>query len=489
MPTELKLASFRDGAEVALTLPAPGRSGTGRPLLFDGVEAVVLRRTVPSGADPQQLLERLAVASRVRSTAACRPLAGSVEGDQVVVAFESPRGASLRTVLRLVPLTLDQAAMLGEGLLSALAALHRLGVAHGRVDADHAVLGLDGAIRLTEPGLWGLSSALTFSSDLEGAGRLLSGALAAVTSGAVEASGSGVTEQLASIANSLGSTPGGAGRARGALARWRRAAGIDPSQWRRVRRQLAALGASLPAAAAPAPRPASTPGATAPFPAADRGREVVSSPVAKPAVGPGAPSSTFPSARPAAGPTSPRGWRHAAVALVAALVLLVAGTAYLALLGTPGTTAPHSAGDHASSRTPGGGSVPATPPPSASAPGPQELPLLGPPSSPPIQQVQLTASCAATGSACQFNVTAQLGSHPAGIVEWKLDEVDRCTGAVTTVATGSIPAPGYYTWVEAQPQVSLPPGVPVALVALAGSPAMAASPPLSAGPAASSCPS
>jgi hypothetical protein len=85
-------------------------------------------------------------------------------------------------------------------------------------------------------------------------------------------------------------------------------------------------------------------------------------------------------------------------------------------------------------------------------------------------------------------VTANLSSHPAATVAWRLDLVDRCTGAVSQVASGQIPAPAYYTYVEAQPQVSIPSTTPVGLVALAGAPGLAASAPLLITSPGSSCP-
>ncbi|MHB1523478.1 MAG: hypothetical protein ACYCYB_05885, partial [Candidatus Dormibacteria bacterium] len=186
--------------------------------------------------------------------------------------------------------------------------------------------------------------------------------------------------------------------------------------------------------------------------------------------------------------------RSRALAVLGAAAVLVSAGVVAAALGAhpasrvraPRATASTTASP-AATPTPAGPSSTPTPAPTASPPG--EIPLLGPPSAPPVQQVALTASCSPGGGPCQFNVTARLGSHPSDSVRWELQEVNRCTGEVATVASGAVNAPAFYTYIEAQPTVTVPAGGAVAMVALAGAGEMAASPPLSLGPAPASCPS
>ena len=183
-----------------------------------------------------------------------------------------------------------------------------------------------------------------------------------------------------------------------------------------------------------------------------------------------------------------------ALAVVGAAVVLVSLGVLAARLGGPPASsaptprAPGSTPAPPVSSSPSAGPSPtATPPPTTAPPG--EIPLLGPPSAPPVRQVALTASCPPGGGPCQFNVTAQLGAHPSDSVRWELDEVNRCTGDVATVASGVVSAPAFYTYVEAQPTVTVPASGAVAMIALAGAGGLAASPPLSLGPAPASCPS
>ncbi|MBO0760363.1 MAG: hypothetical protein J2P40_03720 [Candidatus Dormibacteraeota bacterium] len=64
------------------------------------------------------------------------------------------RGAPLRRVLSVAALTPPQACLLSEGLLTAIARLHEVGAAHGRLDADSVLVGLDGTVWLRD---WALS--------------------------------------------------------------------------------------------------------------------------------------------------------------------------------------------------------------------------------------------------------------------------------------------------------------------------------------------
>jgi hypothetical protein len=453
-----ELISFRDGVRIPLADPLEQRASTGPTI---GGRSCELRHLqLHSPREAQQLVERLRVAARLPGALTLPPEAAVAEGREVICAFRSRQGAELRAVLRLVPLTLEQAALLGDGLLAALAALHRRGLVQERLDAAVLLLGPDGRLRLAEPGLWAELEAHPPGRDLERAGRLLERVLDSIT-GAARRDGSAL-DRLRSVAEGIKAAE--VADAGTALAAWRSALPLDARQRHRVRGQLGALGASLPPAL-----PARA-GAAGPSPA------MLEAP-----------------APPGAGVRGARGRSRALALLGAAAVLVSAGVLAAALGSHP---APRARPPRATASTPAppaatpkaaGPSPTPTPPPSTAPPG--EIPLLGPPSVPPVQQVSLTASCSPDGGACQFNVTAQLGSHPSDAVRWELEEVNRCTGGVATVASGVVTAPAYYTYVEAQPTVTVPVGGAVAMVALAGAGEMAASPPLSLGPAPVGCPS
>ncbi len=489
----LELISFRNGAAVLLPyhLEAPARG----VLKVGGRSCELRHRQLSSAGEAEELIERLRGTAGAPGALMLLPEAAGAEGREVICAFQARRGAELRAVLRLVPLTLEQAALLGDGLLVALAALHRRGVAQERLDAERLLLGPDGRLRVAEPGLWAPLGTHPPGRDLERAARLLERVLGSVT-GAARRDGSALS-QLRSVAQVL-AAPGEGAAARPALSAWRSALPLDPHQRRRVRGQLGALGASLPQAlpaASPVPVPAAAleaamPPVAATTPAdAPQGvgaRPLAAVPVRPPRVAPPPP------AAPAGGGRVGLGRTRALAALGAAAVLVSAGVLGAELGGHPASPSriPHpkvsTPAPAGSTPPPARPSPPATPPPTAAPPG--EIPLLGPPSAPPVQQVALTASCSPGGGSCQFNVTARLGSHPLDSVRWELDEVNRCTGAVATVATGVVSAPAFYTYVEAQPTVTVPAGGAVAMIALAGAGGLAASPPLSLGPAPASCP-
>ena len=479
-----ELISFRGGEATPLA-GGPEQSARG-PLTVGGRSCELSHRRLSSPRQARELVERLRGAARLPSARALPPEAAAAEGSEVVCAFLARQGAELRSVLRLVPLTLEQAALLGDGLLAALAALHRRGVVQERLDAERLLLGPDGRLRLAEPGLWAPLEARPPGRDLERAGRLLVSILESAT-GAARRDGAALS-QLRSVADGIGTAEGEA-TAGAALTAWRSALPLDARQRRRVRSQLAALGASLPQALPASPRPPAAAGdgdglvQGLELPGAVAAGPLGSAPAGRP------PAPLPPAAAPGGGP--PR--RSRTVAALAGAAVLISAGVLAAHLGvhpaapapTPHATDPTPA-PSASSSASASPSPTATPPPTPAPPG--EIPLLGPPSAPPVQQVALTASCPPGGGPCQFNVTAQLGSHPSDSVRWELEEVDRCTGRVETVASGVVNAPAFYTYVEAQPTVTVPAGGAVAMVALAGVGGLAASPPLSLGPAPPRCP-
>ncbi len=481
-----ELNSFRDGTRISLV--GSPEELAGGSLTAGGRSCELSHRRLTSTRQAQELVERLRVAASVPGALTLPPEAAAAEGSEVVCAFRARRGADLRSVLRLVPLTLEQAALLGDGLLAALAALHRRGVVQDRLDAERLLLGPDGRLRLVEPGLWAPLEAHPPGRDLERAGRLLERILGSVT-GAARRDGSELS-QLRSVAEGLG-TAQGAAAAGFSLAAWRSALPLDPRRRQRVRSQLGALGASLPQSRPATPRSSSAPSAL--------GQEESSAPEL-PAGAAAMPLGSAPTGRPPAhippfaAPAGRALRRSRTLAVVGAAVVLVSLGVLAARLGglpassAPTPRAPASTPAPSVSSSPSAGPSPtATPPPTTAPPG--EIPLLGPPSAPPVRQVALTASCPPGGGPCQFNVTAQLGAHPSDSVRWELDEVNRCTGDVATVASGVVSAPAFYTYVEAQPTVTVPASGAVAMIALAGAGGLAASPPLSLGPAPASCPS
>lgn len=491
-------------------------SGFGQPRWVKMPEGETALLTAEDAGDQEAaeaLLERLRAAHHLRPSSAFRPLAGAVDGSRVVIASEPPQGASLRTLLRFVPLTADQATLVVEGLLAALATLHRAGIVQGDLSAERVYIAAEGGVRLSGVGLRPQEYPPDFSSDLAAAGGLVDLIASKVTPQVDVASWAAAVSGRLRAASQPGS-------ANGALLAWRRGHPMDRARRQRVRDQLGALAANLPGrpptpmAPPPAPRarvePGSAPVAEPPTPSAwvtAASEPATVSPAREPASRaslrwtppaerpPGSPPEggpAPPTPRPPEWTTAPtrsrRGWPLAALVLVPLLV--IAGVASSNLLAHGGSTRgqPQSAASpgstpHASAKAP-------TPAPTGTSTGaaPGQIPLLGPPSNAPVQQVQLSASCASSGS-CSVTIKAELGSHSATTVTWKLDRVDRCSGQVTTVATGAIPAPAYYTYVEAQPQVTIPSGSSVALVGLAGAPSDAASAPLEEGPGPAGCPS
>ena len=446
-------------------------------------------------------LQRLAV---VDARALRRPLAGARQGDRVVVLSEAPEGPSLRTVLRLVPLTWEQAVVLGEGLLSALSRLQPAELAHGDITSDTVVLCGDGRVRLIDPALTppGDTELEAGRSDVSQAASLLLELLARVSAPSLRAVPDSVQTAVIQVAGEL--AQGGVPAAK-ALASWRRAARprLGRQGRERAARQLRALAVRLPGGlvtpSVSAARPAGTgagPGPSAPAATPVPGPVPGAGPIASSGSQPG--SRERLSAAPGGGLPPGRRGRWVAAAILVALVA-AGGGALLVSRGNPrpahrrGGGSPSAVTFPVTPTTASPSAAATSPTPSPSSPASpnqlQPIPYLGPAANPPIQQVQLEAGCAPSGlQGCQVTLTADLGQHPATTVLWKIDAVDRCDGDVTTVASGQIAAPASYTYVQTQPQVSLPSGVPVALVGLAGAPGQAASLPLLITPSGSACP-
>lgn len=173
-------------------------------------------------------------------------------------------------------------------------------------------------------------------------------------------------------------------------------------------------------------------------------------------------------------------------AVLVALLLVFSGVlvAVQSGAGSSHHPAPARTGGNRAGRSPAPATVPS---PGSGALVP--MPVLAPSSNAPIQQVLLSQQCPSGGGGCVYTVTANLGPHQPVTVNWELEEVDRCDGAVTEVGSGQIPAPGYYTYVEGQADLSISSQTPVGLVAVAGAPGQAASTPLLVTPPAASCPS
>ncbi|MHB8393431.1 MAG: serine/threonine-protein kinase [Candidatus Dormibacteria bacterium] len=499
-------------------------------VLPDG--ALVWVRVIPLalGDEPQRAMERLEHLATVSGGSLLRPLAARVDGRRLVVAEEVPDGVSLQTLQRVVPFTWEQASMVGEGLLVAVAALEARQASHGGIGPDTVYLSdVDGRVRVAVPDPRPAQPGRP--TDLETAAALARGLL----EGSSEPSRRVVPALTQDRLLNLVDLPAPAHRqAARVAAGWRRALDthLGSVGKARVRRQLQALAGRLrqqqAIAGRPVHPPAPAPAPSTPGPAAvdleqraegsGAGGSLVPSSTA--AIGSAGHTAGRPGREAEAGPLPPipegsnerprlapsratawspararhRGWLAAGALLL--LIFVGAGTT-LALSHrggsrtvrpTPGSSAPTTpAATPPATPTP---SAPATPTPTPSpTAAPLEVPLLAPTSNPPITGVQLTASCPPSGSgACTFTIAANLGTHPVDTVDWQLDLVNRCTGSVSEVASGQIPAPASYTYVEAQPQLSVPSTTPVGLVALAGAPNSAASAPILITPPGSACP-
>lgn len=628
----MQLISFRTGRPLDVEAPeVPLRGSVGVQLPSGQRSVLTAVRMGREEAGPEALarLQRLATA---RGQGLRRPLAAGIDGPRLLVASEPPDGASLRTVVRLVPLTWDQAALLGEGLLAALASLHRLQVAHGAVGLDSAVLCQDGRLRLVDAGLpqpIGEQPA-SLRSDMFQAAAPLSILFSELTPATIRPVPEAARERLKQLPEQL-RDEGWEGSAEEALADWRKAVRLrlDVEGRARVTRQLRVLAGRLPGVgpAAPLPDDAAIPAAAeapvaAELPAlvppliepatpvsprvelvastaskaaeagaeklepaqpaypipplvepsaslspraelvmsaaseAEEASEVKPEPVRPaypipPPVAPASPltpraepgMSATPEAEkaaaekpepagpaypvlpwtPPAAPLGPRAepvmatafkaekaagdgvkpaypvlpplsparspwwsWRWLSAGVVL-LLLIVAGGGVLEAIHH-GVSAPHGRVHARATATPTPAPFTSPSPSPTSTTTPTVAPVLAPSSDPPVQHVQLVADCQSPGATdCQYTVTANLGTHPAVTVSWELVAVDQCTGSVTEMASGAVAAPGNYTYVEAQPQFTLPSGTPVWLVALAGAPGQAASAPVPVTPPASGC--
>ncbi len=548
----MQLISFRNGQPIELPVPEELDSAPTDAVVAGGGSVSLRAWPVIGDEQLQQAMTRLGALARVSGLALRRPLAAAYSGGRLVVAEEASDGVTLSTLRRLVPLTFDQAAVVAEGLLAAVAALEQAAVAHGDPSWTQTVLGTDGRVRFTGADPFAAAGRGDRGAVAAMAATLLTQASASSLKGVPEA----VQERLLSLVSELELRDRSAASVLGS---WRHALGaqLDPSAKRRVRGQLQALGArllELDRGSAPSKGAAARPGLTPSEPArqvlaeatvgiqrpilaprrqgapgerpqdrhpeaprpwirpAARPAEAGPRPVAPQLDAPRPASEAEPAAPGPAVPLSPphgrpdsspppslnRGPRPRWVALGAVAVVLLllvgGGSALLLHRGAPSTTSARShqgpSGTHSPSTGRASPSPGATQPsPPAQTPALREIPLLGPTSNPPIQSVQVTSGCPSTGSgSCTFTVTAQLGSHPADTVSWQLDMVNRCTGGVTEVASGDIPAAADYTYVEAQPDVTVPASIPVGMVALAGAPGEAASAPLLITPQGASCP-
>ena len=492
------LISFQDGFPIEVPAPA-GPSRRSRLISLPGGGVAALREVRVkglSGAEPEALeyLRRLAAGD---PRALRRPLAAAATGDWLVVLAEAPGGPSLRTVLRLVPLTWEQAAVLGEGLLAALGQLQAQALVHGGITSDSAVLCPDGRVRLIDPAPMPPSDpAAATGDDSRHASRILSELLEAVSDPSRRSVSAALPAALLQVAAGMDreGTP-----AAQCLDSWRRLVRARLGRQGRagVVRQLTALATRLPggltAVEAAGQEPAAAVAATgeawaAAAPEGPAHLALTPAEVAHPEP-----------RRPPPGPRPNRRRGRLAAGLVVAL-LAVGGGTLLATRGGPQPPRHHLAPSRLGSPSPPTTPTPIPSPTAAVAPTPspssaqspgqlRPIPTLAPRSNPPVDQVQLEAGCTTTGTqGCQVTLTVSLGQHAPLTVAWEVEEVDRCDGAVTTVASGQIPAPANYTYVQAQPQVNPPPGQPVALVGLAGAPGQAASLPLSIIPPGAQCP-
>lgn len=82
-------------------------------------------------------------------------------GDRGYLAFEPVVGVTLLDVRRAGSLALEPLVELGVQLCDALAALHRVGLAHGAISLDRVVVQVDGRARLLGPALGGASRSTT----------------------------------------------------------------------------------------------------------------------------------------------------------------------------------------------------------------------------------------------------------------------------------------------------------------------------------------
>ncbi len=514
----MELISFRGASPLEIPDGLELSATPTRVEMADGRSVWLRTIRLAPGEDPEAIWEGLRRLADVSGTALARPLAARLDSGVAIVAEVVPDGVSLRVLRRQVPLTFDQAAMVADGLLAAVAALEARQARHRAIGPDTVFIGAaDGRVHLVAPDLG--PDATQSGSDLECAGALALELLHGISDHSRRTVPPAAQARLLELVDPEGLR---GRRAASVVALWRQVLrGHMGSSGRvRVRRQLQALATRLGQQRAAARRTAVPATPVAESALSEIGRSTVAAapvtsaaaatepPVLRP--GPSVEDVTRP-----AGPGGRRSHRRltwtsfprahgtgrswlAAVALI--VVLLAAGGTTLALRG--GIPRPPIPGSRTARPTPyrslspsPSPTAPTNPTPKASAkpnptPAPlREIPLLGPQSSPPITKVELSASCPPTGSgACTFTVKATLANHQADILGWQVDLVNRCTGSVTEVASGQIPAPASYTYVEAQPQVNLSSTTPVGLVALARAPDPAASAPLLITPPGSSCP-
>jgi hypothetical protein len=231
-------------------------------LAVDASSALCVVRRVAGTSERERscLLSSLAVAGGLRHPSLLPPTQAWAHGSAVWVARPHDDGASLRRLLAVARLTPRQLAVIGADALAGLDALHRAGLAHGRLHPGNILLCPEGRVRVTDAGLSAgaeggsragevptLDSAAR-AADIEAVATALRGALAAprhhpAASGALAAAA--LAEDAAALEGLLGpreASFGGAGSAEGARAALL-AAFADARE--PARRELAALVAPL----------------------------------------------------------------------------------------------------------------------------------------------------------------------------------------------------------------------------------------------------
>lgn len=397
--------------------------------------------------------------------------------DRVRVVSKDQQGATLRRVLAVAGLTPPQASVLAEELLAAIATLHELGAAHGELDADRVLLGVDGRVWLRD---WALA---------ELAGRPLAPRVAADVAAArtlVERLSRGLQPR---VGHDSEQTVKGVLALHGLAART--FAGVD---------QLLEEVRTLVAPIVPdRERTLTELGAIANALCEDR-RPTARA--AKPDPGP-RPRSPAGEDRPAARKHRARGFRVRpprrlgvlvlsllSVALVVATVLVYGpGPAERHVVRLPdGVTlqvaSPHLPAVHLPSLLGGSGAAAGSGSQGAGAGTghqPRAAPVLAPPSAGAVGAIRIQPvrpDCSAQAT-CPLRVDVQLTAEPrATQVSWTLDAFDRCTGALEQLPGGSATALAGWPYVSATSSLPARGSHPVAVFAVTTGPTRASSPPL-----------
>ncbi|HWE88226.1 MAG TPA: protein kinase [Pseudonocardiaceae bacterium] len=394
----------------------------------------------PTVADSERLPELAA------SLAACGspgvvPLLGAVQRDGAIwLVSEWDDGVPLSRLRRLTALRTATAAAIGIGIVGALRALHEAGGAHGDLAVRHVLIGMDGRVRLAgwgRPVLRGdYTAARVREDDLTAAAALLT--------------------QL--CLPDTDPVPADLDQLDAALRRTLRRADARGTAMGRATRELAELARA--AAGRPAPR--------APTPMAGP----VTQRVAARNATPGAVQSKAAQSKHGKRilrAVLRRSW-PSLVALVVLATAVVLEFGFLhgplskdvhQLLGTNPVTHP--------ARPTGPTAEPAPPPPS-----------IAPASAGAVTSVQLRALRPCTvNTACPVSVTVQvLPQRTALTLAWRFQVVDRCAGRQRELPGESVTVPVGDTSMTVVGTVTLPPGGPLAVVAVTTAPAQVASSPV-----------